>query len=167
VSTLLVPETDLQGAPAARHRSKSRRLRSGDPAVRAMTDFFRDPPLTIAEECELDSAMDDMFRFGVRAFLVVRDLTVIGLITAEDIRQSRRTGAVRVGEVMTPAADMPAIDWHTLRQSTVRDLVEIFEGADVHHLVVLETESTQRHTVRGLVHRSRVEQRLLTGDGAA
>jgi hypothetical protein len=42
----------------------------------------------------------------------------------------------------------------------VGDLIEIFEGANVHHLVVLETESTQRLTVRGLVHRSRLERRL-------
>jgi CBS domain-containing protein len=164
VSTLLVPSSDLQGAPAARHRTKSRRLRGSDPAVRAMTDFFRDPPLTIAEDCDLDKAMDDMFRLGVRAFLVVRDLTVIGLITAEDIRQSRRTSATRVLEAMIDASEMPAIDWQTLREATVRDLVEIFEGANVHHLVVLETESTQCLTVRGLVHRSRVERRLQLGD---
>jgi len=163
VSTLLVPEFDLQGAPATRHRTKSRRLRASDPAVRAMTDFFRDPPLTIAADCELDTAMDDMFRLGVRAFLVVQDLTVVGLVTSDDIRHARRTQASQVNEVMTPAVDMPAIDWQTLRQSTVRDLLEIFEGAEVHHLVVLETESTQRHTVRGLVQRSRVEQRLLPG----
>ena len=120
-----------------------------------MTDFLRDPPLTTVEDCDLDTAMDDMFRLGVRAFLVVRDLAVVGLITADDIRQSRRSSAARVAEVMTSAADMPAIDWLTLREAKVRDLLEIFEGANVHHLVVLETESTQRATVRGLVHRTR------------
>lgn len=164
MSTLLVPSSDLQGAPAGRHRTKSRRLRASDPAVRAMTDFFRDPPLTTSEDHELDTALDDMFRLGVRAFLVVRDLTVIGLVTADDIRRARRTNATRVAEAMTDAADMPAIDWQTMRECTVRDLAEIFEGAGVHHLVVLETESTQRHTVRGLVHRSRIDRRLLLGD---
>lgn len=167
MSTLLVPSSDLQGAPAGRHRTKSRRLRATDPAVRAMTDFFRDPPLTITEDRDLDGALDDMFRLGVRAFLVVRELTVIGLITAEDIRRGRRANAARVAEAMTDAADMPAIDWQTLRESNVRDLVEIFEGADVHHLVVLETESVQRHTVRGLVHRSRIDRRVLLGDLAS
>ncbi|HEY3809291.1 MAG TPA: CBS domain-containing protein [Steroidobacteraceae bacterium] len=161
MSTLLVPESELQGAAAvARHRSKSKRLRASDPAVGAMTDFFRDPPQTTAEDVDLDCALDDMFRLGVRAFLVVRHLTVVGMITAEDIRQARCNGATRVLEVMIEASDMPAIDWHTLRDSTVGDLIEIFEGANVHHLVVLETESTQRLTVRGLVHRSRLERRL-------
>jgi CBS domain-containing protein len=161
---LLVPGGDLMAAPASRHRSKSRRLRSSDPAVRAMTDFLRDPPLTTVEECDLDTAMDEMFRLGVRAFLVVRDQAVVGLVTADDIRQSRRSSASRVAEVMTAAAEMPAIDWLTLRDAKVRDLIEIFEGANVHHLVVLETESTQRATVRGLVHRSRVERRLHPDD---
>ena len=161
---LLVPGSDLMAAPATRHRSKSRRLRSSDPAVRAMTDFLRDPPLTTLEECDLDTAMDDMFRLGVRAFLVVRAQAVVGLVTADDIRQSRRSSASRVAEVMTAAADMPAIDWLTLREAKVRDLMEIFEGANVHHLVVLETESTQSATVRGLVHRARVERRLHPGD---
>ena len=166
MSTLLVPDSHLQGPPAVRHRTKSRRLRASDPAVRAMTDFFRDPPLTITADRALDTAMDDMFRFGVRAFLVVRELTVVGLITVEDLRQARRTNATRVGEVMTEASDMPVIDWLTLRECTVRDLLEIFEGADVQHMVVLETESTRRHTVRGLVHRTRIDRGLL-GAGAA
>jgi CBS domain-containing protein len=161
---LLVPGSDPMAVPATRHRTKSRRLRSSDPAVRAMTDFLRDPPLTTVEQCDLDTAMDEMFRLGVRAFLVVRAQAVVGLVTADDIRQSRRSSASRVAEVMTAAADMPAIDWLTLREAKVRDLMEIFEGANVHHLVVLETESTQSATVRGLVHRARVERRLHPSD---
>jgi CBS domain-containing protein len=143
-----------------RYRTDPRRLRVSDPAVRAMTDFVRDPPLTAAEDCDLDTALDDMFRSGVRAFLVVREHTVVGLITAEDIRAARGGHCSRVAEVMTTAADMPAIDWHTLQQSSIRDLMDIFEGAGVDHLVVLESQSALRARVRGLVHRSRVERRL-------
>ncbi|MFI4895561.1 MAG: CBS domain-containing protein [Steroidobacterales bacterium] len=140
--------------------SDRRPLRASDPAVRGMTDFIRNPPSTTAEDCDLDSALDDMFRLGVRACLVVRELNVVGLITAEDIRRSRRSAARRVAEAMTPAADMPAIDWQTLQESTVRDLLDIFEGACVEHLVVLESESAQSARVRGLVHRRRLERRL-------
>jgi CBS domain-containing protein len=151
----------LPTAPSpARYRTDPRRLRVNDPAVRAMTDFLRDPPLTAAEDCDLDSALDDMFRSGVRAFLVVREHTVVGLITAEDIRAARSGTCRRVAEVMTAAADMPAIDWQTLQQSSIRDLMDIFEGAGVDHLVVLESQSALRARVRGLVHRSRVERRL-------
>ena len=161
MSTLHVPENELRVAPVSpRARGKSRRLRAGDPAVRAMTDFFREPMPIVPEDLALDDALDEMFRLGVRAFLVVRQETVIGLVTADDIRQARRGNAQRVLDVMVGAAEMPAIDWQTLREATVRDLLEIFRGANVDHLVVLETESTRRLTVRGLVHRTRVERRL-------
>lgn len=160
MSTLHIPDTGYRAAPVVRARDRARRLRAHDPAVRAITDFFRDPVYTLDEHCELDPAMDEMFRRGVRACLVVRDAAVIGLVTADDIQRARRTGARRVAEVMTAAADMPAIDWQTLREATVGDLLEIFQGANVDHLVVLETESTRRQTVRGLVHRARVERRL-------
>lgn len=109
-STLLVPRNASQRATASRYRPDLRRLYSNDPATYAMSDFLQDPPMTVAEDCTLDTALDDMFRLGVRAFLVVRALTVVGLITAEDIRQARRDTATRVSEIMTAAADMPAID---------------------------------------------------------
>jgi len=163
-SHLLVPDSDAHRATMASRNTDRRRLRSSDPAVRGMTDFQRQPPLTATEDRDLDMTLDDMFRLGVRAFLVVRDLTVVGLVTAEDIRRARRSGATRVHEVMTAATDMPAIDWQTLQDSTIRDLMEIFEGASVHHLVVLESEDAQRAQVRGLVHRSRVERRLQLSD---
>src|ERR1700722_2317609 len=76
-------------------------LRVNDPAVRAMTDFLSDPPLTVAEDCTLSAALDEMFRSGVRAFLVARELTVVGLVTAEDMHD---TAAQCVAECMTPAS---------------------------------------------------------------
>src|SRR5665213_3880976 len=88
-SQLMAPRNASQQA-ATRYRPDLRRLYASDPAVRAMTDFLHDPPMTAAEDCTLDRALDDMFRLGVRAFLVVRASTVVGLITAEDIRQARR-----------------------------------------------------------------------------
>ena len=132
-------------------------LRVHDPAVRAMTDFLSDPPFTVAEDCTLSAALDEMFRSGVRAFLVARELTVVGLVTAEDMHG---TAAQCVAECMTPASQMPAIDWQTMLASRVVDLLEIFEGARVGHLVVLESESASRARVRGLVHRRRLERRL-------
>ena len=163
-SNLLVHGNDAHKATMARRSAERHRLRISDPAIKGMTDFLRSPPLTVPEDCDLDSALDDMFRLGVRAFLVVRDQIVVGLVTAEDIRRARRGNARRVYEVMTAAAEMPAIDWQILQQSTIRDLMDIFEGASVHHLVVLESESAQRANVRGLVHRARVERRLQLND---
>jgi CBS domain-containing protein len=133
-----------------------------------MSDFLDDPPRTIAEDAGLEEVMDQMFRLGVRAFLVVRDRSVIGLITAEDAETARRArthfGAtapeLRAADVMTPAPEVPAIDWQTLQDSRICDLMEIFEGSGVRYLVVLQTETANWSTVRGLIHRQRLERQL-------
>jgi hypothetical protein len=52
------------------------------------------------------------------------------------------------------------IDWQTVLDATVSDLVEIFEGTQVDHLVVVETDSISITHVRGLVHRRRLFRQL-------
>lgn len=156
--------------PALSPRSRPYRpqLRPSDPAVRAMNDFQRDPPGTVPEDAGLEEIIDHMFRLGVRAFLVVQERSVIGLITAEDASVARRArqhsdgGArtLRAADVMTPSLDVPAIDWQTLQDSRISDLLEIFEGTGVRYLVVLQTETATWSTVRGLIQRQRLERQL-------
>ncbi|MGH8205264.1 MAG: CBS domain-containing protein [Steroidobacteraceae bacterium] len=157
-----------------RHHAHAPALKINDPAVRAMTDFQREPPLTVTEDMALEQVLDEMFRSGVRAMLVVRGSIVAGLITAENADdhgaarprrgaagaglQPRR--AARVADVMTPSADVPAVDWQTIEEAQVRDLVEIFEGSGAQHLVVLENEAADRSSVRGLILRGRLERQL-------
>jgi CBS domain-containing protein len=168
---LLAQQPSALPALSPRSRPHQPQLRVGDPAVRAMTDFLDDPPRTVAEGASLEGVIDHMFRLGARALLVVHDRSVIGLITAEDARdardarsaQQRRGAAVselRVADVMTPSLDVPAIDWQTLQDSRISDLLEIFEGSGVRYLVVLQTETSNWSTVRGLIHRQRLERRL-------
>jgi CBS domain-containing protein len=145
-----------------RSRSRPPRLLPTDPAVRAMHDFLHDAPHTIAEDASVEDVMDLMFQHGVRAFLVVRELSVVGLITAEDTRGTRdaRRARRRVADLMTPTIDVPAIDWQTLQDARVGDLVDIFEGSGVRHLVVMQTQTATWSTVRGLIHRQRMERQL-------
>ena len=165
---LLALQPGALPAPSPRSRPQQPQLRPADPAVRAMSDFLDDPPRTIAEDAGLEEVVDQMFRLGVRAFLVVRDRSVIGLITAEDADTARRArkrfGAtapdLRAIDVMTPAPEVPAIDWQTLQDSRICDLIEIFEGSGVRYLVVLQTETANWSTVRGLIHRQRLERQL-------
>ena len=164
----------LAQAPSAlpplspRSRPHQPLLRASDPAVRAMSDFLEDPPRTVARDTALEQVVDHMFRFGVRAFLVVDERSVIGLITAEDASDAQHTVArcgtaaheLRAADVMTPSIDVPAIDWHTLQESRIADLLEIFEGSGVRYLVVLQTETANWSTVRGLINRQRLERAL-------
>jgi len=168
---LLAQQPSALPAPSPRSRPHPPQLKGGDPAVRAMTDFLDDPPRTVAEDAGLEEVIDHMFRLGVRAFLVVHDRSVIGLITAEDARDARRAQqrrgaaarALRVADVMTPSPEVPAIDWQTVQDSRISDLIEIFEGSGVRYLVVLQTETSTWSTVRGLIHRQRLERRLRRG----
>jgi CBS domain-containing protein len=176
----------LLAKPASPLATQSLRLRpfqlrlcASDPAARAMNDFLDNPPRTIADDAGVDDVIDEMFRRGVRAFLVVRESSVVGLITAEDAsaaqearRQSRREarrspvggGAAglepRAADMMTPTHDVPAIDWQTLQDSRISDLLEIFEATGLRYLVVLQSETATWCTVRGLIDRRRLERQL-------
>lgn len=155
-------------ALSPRSRPYPPQLKPGDPAVRAMNDFLDDPPRTVAADTGLEEVIDGMFRLGLRVFLVVHDRSVIGLITAEDAGDARRARQrsddagckLRAADAMTPWLDVPAIDWQTLQESRISDLIEIFEGTGVTYLVVLQTESASSSTVRGLIHRQRLERQL-------
>lgn len=142
-----------------RTRPNSPRLKLSDPAQRAMTDFLEEPPLTLPEHFAVDEAVDHMFRLGVRAFLVVRDRSVMGLMTALDAARLTRRN-LRVVDAMTPTDDVPAIGWETLGEARISDLVEIFDGTGVHHLVVLQSHSALLSSVRGLICRERLDLRL-------
>ncbi len=159
LSYLLAQSSSVPRMPRAplRTRPFNRHLKRNDPAASAMTDFLREPPLTVAESVRVEEAIDQMFRLGVRSFLVVRDRHVIGLMTA---RQAARSSMHHryVTDVMTPTDDAPAIDWDTLGASQVEDLLEIFDGSGVDHLVVIESHSATLNSVRGLVYRERLRR---------
>jgi len=155
---LLAQGTSPTHAPL-RTRPNAPRLKLSDPAHRAMTDFLYDPPLTLPEHFAVDDALDHMFRLGLRAFLVVRDRRVVGLMTTSDATRSAHRN-LTVAQVMTPTDDVPAIGWDTLSEARVGDLVEIFDGSGEHHLVVLQNHSATLSSVRGLIHRERLELQL-------
>src|SRR5579862_4155809 len=63
-------------------------LRSSDPAISAMLDFEHDSVLTVTEETDLETALDAMFRLGMRIFLVVRAAAVVGVLTLQGARRA-------------------------------------------------------------------------------
>jgi CBS domain-containing protein len=172
----LPPRRDAVQAPSLRYPAYAPVLRVNDPATRAMTDFRQDTAPTISEEVGLERALDEMFRVGTRAFLVLQEGVVTGLLSAEQLQSAQGTAvnsrrnvaalpaafpvALRVADVMTPAAQVPAVDWQVVEESLVRDLVDIFEGSGALHLLVLENENAQLATVRGMIHRERLERQL-------
>jgi len=103
--------------------------------------------------------------------LVVRAECVIGLITSYDIEGPRptrfaerpqltRREDITVGDIMTEWEDLPTVDWSTVQTARISDLLEIFAGVGVMHLLVVESDERGAEVVRGLISRSRIERRL-------
>jgi CBS domain-containing protein len=146
-------------------------LKPKDPAVHAMTDFTRKIAITVTPETPIDAALHDMVRLSVRSLLVVRTDSVIGLITSYDIEGPRtarfeeqsaaiRREDIRVSDIMTEWEDLPTLDWRTVQTATIADLLEIFEGVGVMHLLVVESDDNGADVVRGLISRTRIERQL-------
>lgn len=151
-------------------------LKPKDPALRAMTDFMHKCPISVTPERRIDDALTDMIRFGVRALLVVSGRQVVGLITSYDIEGARplnflqrsnitRREYIRVGDIMTGWEGLPTVDWTTMQSARISDLLEIFEGVGLMHLLVVEGEHGGSTIVRGLISRAQIERRLKFTDG--
>jgi len=166
------PEIHNAGVlPMRRHADNHPPLRSNDPALCVMTDFTRTLAITVDPQRQIDAALNDMVRLGVRAMLVVRLDSVIGLITSYDIEGTRavrfatppylrRREDIRASDIMTPWKDLPTLDWRTVQTATISDLMEIFDGIGVMHLLVVENDEHGAEVVRGLISRSRIERQL-------
>jgi CBS-domain-containing membrane protein len=142
-----------------------------DPAYRVMTDFAHERPITTPEDRSIEDALDDMFRFGIRALLVMRDDKVTGLITSYDIQGERalqfmqnssftRHDEIQVGYIMTYWRDLPVIDWHTVCDAQVGEILAIFKEVGTTHIVVVEANGIGPMVVRGLISRTRLDRQL-------
>jgi CBS domain-containing protein len=157
--------------PTRRPAEYYQELKPNDPAVHAMTDFTSKFAITVAPDRQIDAALADMARLSVRAMLVVRAESVIGLITSYDIEgprparfaerpQATRREDITVGDIMTEWEDLPTLDWSTVQTARISDLLEIFAGVGVMHLLVVESDERGAEVVRGLISRSRIERQL-------
>ena len=75
--------------PTRRPAEYYQELKSNDPAVHAMTDFTSKFAVTVPPDRQIDAALADMVRLSVRAMLVMRADSIIGLITSYDIEGPR------------------------------------------------------------------------------
>jgi CBS domain-containing protein len=157
--------------PTRRPAEYYQELKPNDLAVHAMTDFTSKFAITVAPDRQIDAALAEMARLSVRAMLVVRAESVIGLITSYDIEgprparfaarpQTTRREDITVGDIMTEWEDLPTLDWTTVQTARISDLLEIFAGVGVMHLLVVESDERGAEVVRGLISRSRIERQL-------
>jgi CBS domain-containing protein len=169
----LVPAAKFsEGVLPRRSVSDGQFLDPGDPAIHAITDFSREHPVTVDEERQIDAALEDMIRLGVRALLVVREQRIVGLITSYDIQGERplqflqasnyrRHQDIRVGHIMTPWDKLLALDWETVQTARAGDVLHVLEEAEMTHLLVIEhSKKNAAPVVRALVSRARLARQL-------
>jgi CBS domain-containing protein len=169
----LVPAASFnEGVLPRRSVSDGQFLDPSDPAIHAITDFTREYPVTVDEERQIDDALEDMIRLGVRALLVVREQRIAGLITSSDIQGERplqflqtstygRHQDIRVGHIMTPWDKLLAVDWESVQAARAGDLLHVLEEAEMTHLLVIERgKKNAPPIVRALVSRARLARQL-------
>lgn len=170
-ASLMPIRAEGEGVLPARTATEEKALDYTDPAVLALTDFTREQPITVDEERQIDAALEDMIRFGVRALLVLRDRRIVGLITSYDIQGERplqflqnstyeRHQDIRVGHIMTPWDKLPAIDWDGVQTARAGDLLEAVRHAGLTHLLVIEKGADPKTVVRAMISRARLERQL-------
>ncbi len=168
---LILTRMQGEGSLPRRAASDGQSLQMSDPARHAVTDFTRESPITVSEDRQIDLALDDMIRFGVRALLVVRDQRTMGLITSYDIQGERplqflqnsnysRHQDVRVGDVMTHWPQLLCLEWRSIEGASAGELLLTIQQAALTHLIVVEKGSSGSPVVRGLVSRARLERQL-------
>ncbi len=172
--SLLPAASFSEGVLPRRSVSDGQFLDPGDPAIYVITDFTREHPVTVDEERQIDAALEDMIRLGVRALLVVRDQRIVGLITSYDIQGERplqflqsstysRHQDIRVGHIMTPWHKLLAVDWDSIQTACAGDLLHVLEEAEMTHLLVIErNQKSASPIVRALVSRARLARQLRT-----
>ena len=143
-----------------------------DPAIHALTDFTREHPVTVEAERQIDDALNDMIRLGVRALLVYNEQRIVGLVTSYDIQGERpiqflqssnyrHHRDIRVADIMTPWENLLAMDWERIQSASAGDLLRVFEETGLTHLIVIEHDRTSSSAVvRALVSRARLARQL-------
>jgi CBS domain-containing protein len=149
-------------------------LDPGDPAIYALTDFTREYPVTVDAERQIDDALHDMIRLGVRALLVANEQRLVGLITSYDIQGEKpiqflnasnfsRHQDIRVADIMTPWEQLLAVSWESVESARAGELLQVFEETGLTHLLVIDAgRGNSTPTVRALASRARL-MRQLTG----
>jgi predicted transcriptional regulator len=143
-----------------------------EPAIHAITDFTREHPATVDAERQIDDALNDMIRLGVRALLVYKEHRIVGLITSYDIQGERpiqflqssnysHHRDIRVADIMTPWHKLFAVDWDRIQSTRAGDLLRMVEESGLTHLIVLERDrQNAAPIIRALVSRTRLTRQL-------
>ncbi len=145
-------------------------LTPDSPALEAMTDLRQVPAASIAPHRTIEACNTSMIERGVR-LLFVEDAqgAIVGVITATDLlgekpvrfmqQRGVRRHEVLVADLMTPAAELEALDLQAVAHAQVGHVVASLRKAGRQHTFVTD-EGGRR--IRGLFSATAIARRLGT-----
>jgi CBS-domain-containing membrane protein len=145
-----------------------------DPALLVMIDYRSRSSVTVLENAAIDQALEHLKHAGVRcAFVIDKDRNaVVGMVTAYDMSGEKpqrhmhfsgvKRGDVLVKDIMQKIGDWRVVDIKDIEQSTVGDVLAIFNESGVTHLPVMETTESNEQHLRGLLSFAKVKRLLVS-----
>lgn len=146
-------------------------VRLASPAAEVMTDLKLVAAATVDADTQIDSANQLMIARGVRSLIVIDARNeVVGLVTARDIHGERplraaqarglRHGELRVGDVMTPAAEIEVLEAADVLRADVGNILETLKRSGRQHALVVDRDAAGRQKVRGIFSLSQIARQL-------
>lgn len=146
-----LPERELPANAGFRRPTASHtpRVTLESPALHVMTDLQGVSPATIRPQAPLAGANQLMIARAVRLLLVADDQEIVlGILTATDVLGERpmrvatgrglRRDELTVGDVMTPAADVEAIELADVEGARVGHVLETLRRSGRQHALVVD-----------------------------
>lgn len=137
------------------------------PALSVLTDFQHHQPRFVDGHDSASAVEQAMLRAHVRLQLVVDEYhQFLGLVSLDDLNSQEILKRVASGynredlaarDFMRPRSALRALDYHELRRSTVRDLVETLKDNEHQHYLVIDR---QNHRIRGVISASDLARKL-------
>jgi len=164
------------GVPIRRPSDPHGWVRMDDPALSVFTDFLVVPPRTVEPHVPIDRALSQMKRQKVRLLLVVDEREeVIGVVTAKDIQGEKpikliqttrvQRSALTVRDVMTPQAQMSALNMISVQDAQVGHIVATLQQLERQHALVVDVdEGTGRQVIRGMFSTSQIQKQMHRDD---
>ena len=144
-----------------------------DPAILVMIDYRSRHSVTVSETDSIDQALDHMKHVGVKCAFVIdeKQSSVVGMITSYDILGEKpqqymhyttcEYGDVVVKDIMQKINDWRVVNIQDIENSTVSDLLQVFNDTGVTHLPVMEANENNEPRLRGLLSAAKVKRLLL------
>jgi CBS-domain-containing membrane protein len=142
------------------------------PALAVVTDLTEVRAATAHPLVTLVDAEQTMMQQGVRLLFVVSEMPCVdGIVTLHDMHSDKpvrvtqerrvRREQLQVKDVMTPLSELDAVEYKSLADASVGNIVATLLKFGHPYLVVIEASTVESAArVRGLVSQSQVERQL-------